>query len=72
MYISECSMHLYGIIPNNVHPYMQVLILCITCNYRIAGIFRGYKFSRNDHWKGIRGFNFRGIAAFLHLACMRY
>ncbi len=40
-------------------PFIQVMI------YRIAGIFRGYKVLWNDRYKG-----FRGIAAFLQLACM--
>ncbi len=33
--------------------------------YRIAGIFRGYKFSRLDHYKGFRGFYFRGLSSSL-------
>ncbi len=33
--------------------------------YRIAGIFRGYKFSRMDHYKGFRGFYFRGLSSSL-------
>ena len=35
------------------------------CVYRIAGIFRGYKFSRIDHYKGFRGFYFRGLSSSL-------
>ena len=34
-------------------------------DYRIAGIFRGYKFSRMDHYKGFRGFYFRGLSSSL-------
>ncbi len=33
--------------------------------YRIAGILRGYKFSRMDHYKGFRRFYFRGLSASL-------
>ena len=33
--------------------------------YRIAGIFRGYKFSWMDHYKGFRGFYFRGLSSSL-------
>ena len=33
--------------------------------YRIAGIFRGYKFSRMDHYKGFRGFYFCGLSSSL-------
>ncbi len=33
--------------------------------YRIAGIFRGYKFSRMDHYEGFRGFYFRGLSSSL-------
>ncbi len=33
--------------------------------YRIAGIFRGYKFSQMDHYKGFRGFYFRGLSSSL-------
>ncbi len=33
-----------------------------TQTYRIAGIFRGYKFSRMDHYKRFRGFYFRGLS----------
>ncbi len=31
--------------------------------YRIAGIFREYKFSRMDHYKGFRGFYVRGLSS---------
>ncbi len=33
--------------------------------YRIAGIFRGCKVSRMDHYKGFRGFYFRGLSSSL-------
>ena len=33
--------------------------------YRIAGIFRGYKCSRMDLYKGFRGFYFRGLSSSL-------
>ena len=33
--------------------------------YSIAGIFRGYKFSQMDHYKGFRGFYFRGLSSSL-------
>ena len=33
--------------------------------YRIAGIFRGYKFSRMDLYKGFRGLCFRGLSSSL-------
>ncbi len=35
-------------------------------DYRIAGIFRGYKFSRMDHYKRFRGFYFRGSSLLAH------
>ncbi len=33
--------------------------------YRIAGIFRGYTFSRMDLYKGFLGFYFRGLSSSL-------
>ncbi len=34
-------------------------------DYRIAGIFRGYKFSRMDHYKEFRGFYLCGLSSSL-------
>ena len=44
---------------------MASFMLYVVDKYRIAGIFRGYKFSRMDHYKRFRGFYFRGLSASL-------
>ncbi len=53
--------------------YKKIIVFCglpgpqeiLDLGYRIAGIFRGYKFSRMDHYKGFRGFYFRGLSSSL-------
>ena len=57
----------------------EPILLCLGAHaqarYRIAGIFRGYKFSRMrmDHYKGFRRFYFRGLSSSLlahaHITC---
>ncbi len=57
--ISPCTEETYGRLCL-VIDFVSVLIV-----YRIAGIFRGYKFSQMDLYKGFRGFYFRGLSSSL-------
>ncbi len=42
-----------------------IIMSAVPYSYRIAVIFRGYKFSRMDHYKGFRAFFFRGLSSSL-------
>ncbi len=44
---------------------LRIIFSNTVVKYRIAGIFRGYKFSQIDHYKGFRGFYFRDLSSSL-------